>query len=762
MLSLFKTQSNVGKSKFLLFPIFLILCSFFSFGFSTYEYLGQNQYEATDIFTYFNENTNNITKYLKLLSVPTDQFNLYQPLVDDIDNDGIKEIIYIDFQNLYIANISNQRINVEQSFEIYSNTGYYPSSLTIADLNDDNIKEIYYTKDSDVYTLEYDGNSITLNQIYNNSNAYVDPFPVACDEDINKCFTITNEFTGGHLTIIEISYGMTEEHISSFLYEHETFCFIPDTLKIDDLDFDTKIDLVFTGRSTADSGNLRGYLFRAELNSSYDAVEFYSTYEASIGGSYCSQVDALTGEYVSTSNMISSPYISDVIEGGSKEIVWAVVDNVNPDDRKFKIYQYSPTLTKQNTFPLLDTGNGLIVGNIFKAKVFDDTENSFCVMGFNSGRNYTEVVCGSKDTGWSGATRSFGYTATDILLNHASGYTHTSSQMSLQSNVYSIEADSSDYFNEFMTTYGVLKPTNSYLSAFGFYNLERIWANPYEHSSVLPIDYNDDSHNELIVKNNENIIYISDGYTTLGCDEQNCAEEITINPNNNAIWLINTSFEITIKTQEKDNYPVRARVYIYYGTDNEQLDNWTAFYNVGTSLPLGNLFKINKTISAGQIRIELSNNKYPDRIGVIEYPFSVSETNGIVFGEDIAYYNFLGYTEAQAQAQTTESLANNLAIDKEDNIFRTFFDNFPVFSSIGYTAGWLLLMIIFAVIFIYAQFLKKDNRFNKLDVAFAIVGETLLFVMGVYIGFIPVEIMVIVVIIAIAIIIPVYKIYKGG
>ena len=554
------------------------------------------------------------------------------PLVSDLDNDGVFEVITVD---------DDGTVTISKGYDLtfnMSNDMGTGTRMLIADIGADGTKDI----------ITYDTTSIQWGQ-YNGSHLfYVDSLAfgcrnVICRDDDGVCICLRD----GSVTCDGVgpTYDSGSFYISAF----------------NNTDFTTT---TFTGASYQlycwpyyQGGGTEEYNGSGQK-------EFYTSYNifSSTGNRFYAGVFSVNPDTLFTQNIdtlgsfegyysgtntcfegdttrtcgASAPYYTQATLGlhdsdATRDV--AIAGYVGTADQ-FKLYVYDGDGSKSShldQYPELGLGyaNGVKLSNPFFGDFLPDTnERDVCVVGYDyyngDGEKVINLLCGSETRTIALEDHNiYEYDISGASFN-ISGYDNSYAYGTDQKYEVEREAVLMSYYdvNEIVTPYGIFS-----LEYSGVNRLEREYPLDYGNGGVTLTDLNNISRLQILGYT-ENMVYlINDKFV----NSQAYFWNVTVDPCVTGPWAFNTSTAFFIQVKDAELNTVSARVQLYYGTTNEIDSGWSE--NVSTALGIGNIYfsglRANLSTSASTIRISIRDTEqnFATDPATKEIPFSVVSGN---------------------------------------------------------------------------------------------------------------------------------------
>ncbi len=673
------------------------------------------------------------------------------PLVQDLDGDGQNEIIVLDDFTLKIYQGIDLVLN--GTYSIFGSSGSY-SNMIIYDIDDDGYQEIIIadmdTSSEYLHIIEFNGSGQFTNQTSFNYTSLdhglsQGQIVLKC-ADTNKCLMayFSRGIAGGGGNFMHsVSFNSTHLSPESANMMPEAgggvitcFPLIPNMV-YEDYDQDGISEYIISGyRIDGSPGSER--VFIDYILAENISVAPVRELEISInigdwrGGELDSCLDSAQGR------LVTNPLVFDAETGGDLETIIGFMN----DGDEFEMRSYDSAGNELDTYPELFDADGVLISNIIRTNVFDS--NSFCVLGFEAGENEIDLLCASMTTGETPQTREFKLD-TDNLWNTTGVYdNHYTLIHSAQHSTVTTDGSNID---EIISNYGVFRvdwdTTHTIQLGANILSLEHIFVSPLINATYISVDYEKVGREDLIALQKNNIWYLDDDFSFSGAFISN----YIINPCIDATWKVSDAnddnitrnVEVRITPEDVDGNSVMARSSLYYGKSFNQTSDWSNLASSGTIFVFSHV--INETISSGTLRLETNDTSNPSEIDIIDLSISVS-TSGVEQDDCITTVTPIVPPEPVPEPDPT--IINNTITNSINDLKGVL--NLNLTNDII----WLLIMAVVGGMLAYAGFANHTNP----QVVLAVVGivETILFIIGVQLGFMSIIWLFVTVIIAIGII----------
>jgi hypothetical protein len=732
--------------------LMLFLCSFVVN--AEYEYISDNYFYESEL-GLFSQNFDfslRGSQYQK-----SGSFNQGMPLVSDLDNDGKNEIIVITSTSINLYH--NVTLDLIDSINYVGATRI--AMPVIVDLDDNGLKEIVLvnlgSNTETRYAQFYEYNGLAIYQKANvslgaRSGSGDAQGVVQCGNE--QCLFITPKYALKDPAFIQ-------NYIQGYQFNLTGTSGAKDLYKIDSsLPCLSRIPILTYGDTNNDGTNdfVIGYSILTAGADFYNLIRIDEAIQPTINDqnlinignifpvtnydSCYDPVSTTTGAYVI--DMFTSPlvYNYDGALSNGLEVVYGIIYS---DQVTYNLNVYSSSFNSIAKYPnkpglLFGTtqlyGDGYILSNPFISDVFDNSgTNDFCIQALNpSGAVYNiSVTCASLQTTASETNKEFvGVTAPYDVSFQNEYITHTMSYPSAFNLAF---AGTTIYGSSaFISSLGIQIPsdfedsvdTDRNVLAFGSVGI-------FRDVPVIINDYQQNLNPDIIGLTQNNVYYFDDNFINSPAQ----ITQYTINPCIESVIKVNESVNVRITVEDVNDDLVSSRIIAYDGLANEQDSNWTGYSASGTTFSL--FFEANQTGQNIPLSILGRDVENPDDGEEIQLLFSVA-TNGVEFGDCITDYS------NPLVEDTRDEEVSEGEIDLDNNaVINAFNDPFIQNLGLGNTVLWVIVMFV-AGLTILAYSVNATVSILGLAIL-----ETLLLILGIYLGFLGVGIIITVAVIFITI-----------
>lgn len=585
----------------------------------------------------------------------------FMPLVQDLDRDGTSEIIVIGSDTIYLYN--NIQLNPIESIDIGSSSLSPPVIVNLD--GDEYIEIVIFDAVSELIKfVEYNGTDFYVEQSHS-VGAMIDRNSVrgviGCNND-KRCMLVveSNSFSVGEITSIAFNFSEAGGYADNYQTSTDrNFCFpyISYVLSHDlDQDGDEEFYTSIIRVNDNGLGTEQLHIFEYEVNDSLN-ISFSVHYSVNLpdfylGAGLASCATSNAGRYV------TEPVGLDAVAGGDDELVFGLMTSTTT----FRIHVVKSDGSLHDTHPEILQADGILVSNPIIMNAFVDTGAiDYCIMGYDQPENEMDLLCGSQQTGKTPETMEFRYTTNyNVTNDHNTWHDITHATQA------SAETTDGANLDEIINSYGIFSlrtPQNDdadlLCNSISDCDLIQYWGNDKDDTVAYALDYEGIGLADIIMLDDTNIWYADDGYTNIGCDNENCITEYQINPCIPNTWKINTTAEIQLEVTDDNGYNippdyVTGRACLYYGSTNEQCSNWAGNTSSGTTFAFSDL-AVNKSIVGGVILLQARETGNYNQIEEIELIFNVG-LNGVEFGDCTTI------REEEEEDISTETVAGNNSI----------------------------------------------------------------------------------------------------
>lgn len=477
----------MNKLHIILITLFLLLPSALALG--EYYAPGTQTYNLEGLWsTNIQEGTEGITANQALV---TFNGSWTSPLVGDLDNDGLNEIVVIDgsnvelYQNKTLEGLAGQPAEDPVQHAI------------LFDIDGDDTLEVL-TVGGDKYSIfDYNGTALTLTNNYtilNSTGADSYQYMIGCGTT-ERCI-IVNARTKGGVPSTESIYAMRAN--SSGVYNSTT-------LKTSQNNGDYTLPKIRAVSYENMDGSGNQFVFSSYDGGFLDVCYWYvSMTDNSVTEDFqkcisASQIFGDTGRDDFTSPLVGEFSPTD----SGREVVMAYQAD---SAQEFEMILYASNGVEIDDYPDLTFTQGTIISNPVRANVFDGTSGNrdFCVLGYWTQNDELKLLCGSAVADEDEAEFDYDGTAYDlsetdfypINLLHA-----VQIDDSLQNGIDT---------HEFLTPYGIFSidfgVLDDTLEAEGLIT-------DFQNGIAIPTDAEQTGYFDILYRTESALIYFDDGFT---------------------------------------------------------------------------------------------------------------------------------------------------------------------------------------------------------------------------------------------------------
>lgn len=573
------------KKKILIIFLFLFIYSVSVFGDTTYQnYGGNDKNFFSSLSSRFNSNDYTQQEVVDIVYIPD---SLKSPLVEDLNNDGIKEVIVLSKSYLHILNLSESDGVIEFNFidsfftgNTETNRDYF-SNIVLYDIDEDGKKEIIFhsQENHQLFMLGFnDTHLVNESSVSVYTNFIAPNYPsansvISCGHS-NGCIIAFNDRSNfdavGSRDLNVYVFNSTEWFSSYHNKIHnggtKPYCFQREQSVIYANNFYYLLTTM----------NQDLFLTIFDLNTTHAITQTQKSlsYFNNYGAGSC-------GEHYDGVTDFSS--ITPVNFVGDSSIEVGFGYNNAYDTFKMSVYTENGVLS--GTYPVIDSA-GILISNPFVANVFSDTPNNdLCIMGYDAVAETLEALCSSQKTSNLAITTQ----STEYTLDFPSPPFVVNSSYLFPFIIHHTESDDSNSIGEFLTPYGVFTiedySKTNLINSPGCYLAGRcdmeelIYDSPInEAHALILVDYFDDGFDDIIYLSENHIGYLDDGFTNQNAYLEYCTK---IDPNPQNWWRLHTNesnqsnnIRVTARVTDPNGDIVSSMVSLYVGEKNEHNSTW--------------------------------------------------------------------------------------------------------------------------------------------------------------------------------------------
>ena len=592
----------------LLLTIILVLCSFSVLGLGEIPYPTSNQ--AIGGTSLFNANlqSDDITEVARSVSDAR-----LQPLVGDLDNDGINEIVAI----------GGQTINIFQGSSLTIKTGSSAIATIdhaiLYDIDGDDTLEVITTGGSYLTIFDFNGTTLSLTSNFTMPylSADTEEFMIGC-RGTNDCLLVTAPFSSG-VPSVESLY--VARFTSAGIYNNTEV-----KTNINNGDYYLPRIRCVTTADYDDDGTTE-FIFTAYGYSNTNLCTWWIDTDAITGITEeyeeCFSAGDIALDYKRHDFSCPSVYDYDVGEPGLETVI--AYQEGGTDDFEIRIFDSGMGDSDIDTIDTHYTvfNDGHLISNIMRINAFGDTgQTDYCALGVDTSDDEIVLLCGSQMTGsflGLGDTASFEYDGSLYYDLSDEENLYVTSSMAIQSVSTTTSGTNLD---EILTPYGVF-----YIDYEGDDELLPLYDIPYSDGSAVSSDVEQVSRDDILYLTNSGLLwYIDDGFV----NQPGEIDEWEVDPCD-AVWKQNTSVGITLKLYDDEGDLVQGRAILYEGDANEQDTGWTANVSSGSTVNFFFDGGANQT-GIGTLSLYARDSENPTVNDSVNIAFSVG-TDGVEFGD---------------------------------------------------------------------------------------------------------------------------------
>lgn len=680
------------------------------------------------------------------------------PLVSDLDGDGFTEVIILDGRNIEIY--QNKSLTFVTSFTLGTASDTRFSNMITFDIDDDGLREIIIVaeEERELHILEYN-RSILINQTAfqgidlssigliggiesgevvikcSSPERCLMVYSSALDTGFTPGFTQTNTFFGQFFnssqesisssfrTALDTSSGFSVfcqpniRHMMAVDYDLDDptndpakFEFIASNLEVelssttDEVANIYWIDILPNRSVVLDDNGGINPVTSDRVNDIFGTTSTDNRFTCDNSAGFNVNVDGV-GHPLFAGFYITSPLVFNAENSAGLETIIGI--GKDPDEFLMLMFEKDGSFIDRFPATILGDSEGIMISNVFKADIFDDSTQDFCIMGFNgdpigSIDDSISVTCASKID-----PNGFGFPSVESLefrfdKVNLFNISQTYDQNSILA--HSAEMNTENNVDEIVSAYGVLELDLDSCGIFGDCDMDLVF--PQRKTANSPRVISTDAFDkfgleDLIILTDLNLFYLDDGFSNqpanVFCGEPtsitSTCSQFTINPCVKSTWKINTSVKITITPKDPEGNLLSVRARLYAGDTNE-FDS--GFINVSSGQEFeisGGTFIGNKSGGGFNIILEAVDIvENPDTIRTVTKQFSVAE-NGV----ETFDCTTTGDTGVEEITPTVVIFNASLTQDATDNSIITGVTTFIGLTGLAGTTIWLILMIAFSI-----------------------------------------------------------------
>jgi len=451
---------NVKKSG-VKFPTYLFLFLFSIFilsssviGLGTYPWVGGQDYDYNQGRGFFPPTTD-IEFATRQITNP-----LQAPIVSDLNNDGVNEIIVLDGDTIKLYH--GHGLEIVDGVSIPNLDRY--SNMLAYDIDGDSLKEVIIVREFDekIDIFEYNTTFILQNTVsYSSKTQSIDGQTVISCGGVDSCMLVYSQSrsvrgagVSTHIRALPFSSTAVRESYqlrASPSTPYHIFC-MPKIRSMPYIDYDGngEKEYVVSFLQTSSSGNENYYISYISVNATNDI-----TGSERIDKEMGNLKDGIFNCEEETVNAyITSPIVYD-FDGASSNGLETVI-GIQKDADEFKIHSWRSDGTQLDTYPAFFDADGIIISNPIIANIDPDSEGSvdFCVMGYQDNIGEIDLLCASEQGGGLFDPES------DEFEYDVSGLYNITKEYDFYNNMihavqHSSETTGGQDLNEIITPYGI-------------------------------------------------------------------------------------------------------------------------------------------------------------------------------------------------------------------------------------------------------------------------------------------------------------------
>lgn len=697
--------------------LFLLIFSFFVYSESSYLQPGGTDQDFNQGDGRFNSD---ITEIYNGRTLTT---RMFSPLIGDLDNDGLNEIVILSGDTLRVY--QNSTLQIVDTVDL---------NCDLEDIAPPILFNIDGGSDIEIITICAVGGTGTYKHYKLVAGSLVEfdsevTFPGGVLEDfqtwiqcrgVNDCMLFKTDTT---MNIQAIPFNSTNISQNVLVVQSggaDDYCF-PNirTNAVFDLDGNGEKFFVSAFRIPS-SGNEQARIYAIDSNGT-NALQ-YNDFGGGLTSFNLGNIGLTPDDNCIDDNegsFITSPlgFDYDTGEAGNEILIGSIEDNTN----SFRLFSFEKDGTFLDDHPEITDGEGRLVSNLMVMNAFSSNADptGICVLGYDQEIDELDLICGSR-LGTGIQSREFtGSQGGNITFNYTSWSPITHAVQTRSTLINGVN------LHEIITTFGSFQ-----IGALGD-PLTRDWVSEKIDVAYIPIDYDNDGQIEIIGVNDQNVFFVTDGFVNTNCDTANCIRSVSTNPCIlDSVGLVNSSLSVSVVADDvEDGDQVAVKIDMYVGGTNEHTSGWSNNASSGTTFTFTNpTIAINQTISAGVMIVRARDTNDPSKIDSETFTFSVSDS-GFDFGECISTSIPSGVTEEETTTATGEGV---------DDAITNVVDDISEEIGIQGTTFWFILMTLAPIVLLWVFSKLPNVTESSLKIGLLIIAifEIFMMVLGVRLGFI--------------------------
>lgn len=563
----------------------------------------------------------------------------FHPLVADLDNDGVNEIIVFDGNQVELYHGSDMTLVDIQTMSTLDPLGYI-YAITY-DVDGDGYTEIIATSNFGAYGIEimkYNsthfysmsddtspnfGSDCIFNCIETERCAYV-----CADSVTSASGSYTYGFDIGLFNSTDIYYATDSQRWTCGDQSGESCCVshpaIP-YLTISDIDGDSITEMIWSYRVEEYPHIGGSHKFFYEIVEIYENDTMGLQSAKGVDSGWDTGASATYNCRLLWGNRFTevSVYDYDGAVGTGEEIVMGIMDTSST----YVMYNYNWDGTENHKHPfIVDKGDGNLVSNVIRMNSFPSSSTQdYCVYGFDEDSQELTALCGTLNP-------AFGYFSTqnfDFEMSGLNNPYNISDDARLfrkmgHASQSSSQLESGENLDEVFISYGVFSIDYDALSG---EDLVLLYENPIGiDSAFIPIDVEQNDLDDVLIQTANNVYYLDDGFTNTYAfiDSDSCS----INPCVDKVWKTNTSVLVNFRGNDVDDDDlIQGRAIMYYDEGNDTQDSgWSNLQS--SPVDYSYEFIANKTKVAGKLYIMVRDAEENNRTFMVDLCNSPSSDIG--------------------------------------------------------------------------------------------------------------------------------------
>lgn len=470
--------------------------------------------------------TNTLTTETYYVSPATNA--AFMPLVEDLDGDGIKEIVTLEGGSVVLRNgIDMAASNFVDSIPYPQDTTWNFEKMLIYDLDGDGYKEVHLLLPTSevIQILEYNGTEFYEEAEHNFSAYHYDADCIFnCIAEGCGIICGKNQAVSNTWTYYGIGYdisGIYPTTVIDHTYKELGYTCLPaePLLSSGDLNGDGTNELVFSFMQMdvvdLPNADLEVFVVSVQINGSgHLKLSDYVNFDTGADGL---SLDDCYNMNFNNTRTITAPVVTN-LDGNPNTEEIVVGYDVGDDSGESSSYNlgmfdYNLDLIRDFGGGILNYARGDIVSNVIVGDFFSDTgSGDFCILAIaDPDNNDLELMCASPYTSEPPLGYEYAFFEIEAAWDFSVGG-YATYPLDYQHIIHTIEVDNTNEGNEILTTWGTYELDFSACTLLSRCNLRELWVNDRQGMTVIPVDYQGNGLSDIIGLSDKGIFYIDDNY----------------------------------------------------------------------------------------------------------------------------------------------------------------------------------------------------------------------------------------------------------